>query len=280
MMKQNNEIVIIPLGTVSPYCKGDKNCPGFLIRCGDKKILLDCGEGISRLLDMSFDLNNLIIILSHLHKGHYSGLGSIGYASYLYKNFGYLHERIKVYIPESDQISITCYETDEDGWGWSKTEKRNLMDFDYLMNFGEEHYLQFIPYNYHKEIEHGNLKVRFKRNPHSLITHSIKIENEHGTIVYSGDTGYSENCLTTFAKNVDLFICEATFLKGQSKVADHHLFAEEAALIAKEAGVQQLMLTHFWPEIDKQKYVEEASKIFPNTIAAEEGKKLILRRKQ
>jgi ribonuclease BN (tRNA processing enzyme) len=43
-------------------------------------------------------------------------------------------------------------------------------------------------------------------------------------------------------------------------------------LIAKEAGVKKLLLTHFWPEIDKQKYVDEAKDIFENVHAAEEGK--------
>jgi ribonuclease BN (tRNA processing enzyme) len=51
-MKNNNEIVVTPLGTVSPYCKDDKNCPGFLIEINDKRILLDCGSGITRLLNM------------------------------------------------------------------------------------------------------------------------------------------------------------------------------------------------------------------------------------
>ena len=27
-----NDIVIIPLGTISPYPKGDRNCPAFLIK--------------------------------------------------------------------------------------------------------------------------------------------------------------------------------------------------------------------------------------------------------
>ena len=26
-----NELIVTPLGTVSPYSKGNKNCPGFLI---------------------------------------------------------------------------------------------------------------------------------------------------------------------------------------------------------------------------------------------------------
>lgn len=41
---------VTPLGTVSPYPKGTCNCPGFLVQSGDKKVLLDCESGISRLL--------------------------------------------------------------------------------------------------------------------------------------------------------------------------------------------------------------------------------------
>ena len=49
-------------------------------------------------------------------------------------------------------------------------------------------------------------------------------------------------------------------------------------MIARDANVDQLVLTHFWPELDKELYVNEAKEIFSNTIAAEEGKKLVLRR--
>ena len=34
-----NKIIITPLGTVSPYCCGDMNCPGYLVEYNDKKIL-------------------------------------------------------------------------------------------------------------------------------------------------------------------------------------------------------------------------------------------------
>ena len=71
------------LGTVSPYCQQDKNCPGYLITTEDSKILLDCGNGITRNLNFPNDLNNLTIIISHLHRDHYGELFSIAYASYV-----------------------------------------------------------------------------------------------------------------------------------------------------------------------------------------------------
>lgn len=246
---------VIPLGTVSPYCKEDKNCPGFLVTKNGYKILLDCGSGISRLLNFPEDLNNLIIIISHLHKDHYSDLASIGYASFVYKNLGLLKNKIKVYIPREDTFS---------------------QDYEYLMNFGDEHYMEFIPYELSNLIKHDNFTVSFSLNPHQVTTYSIKIKYNSKTLVYSSDTGYKNNSLETFAKDADLLICEATFLDGQAKKSDNHLYAYEAALIAKNANVKKLTLTHFWPEIDKQNYVNEAKKIFLNTDSAIEGKQIII----
>ena len=43
-------------------------------------------------------------------------------------------------------------------------------------------------------------------------------------------------------------------------------------------NVKKLLLTHFYPTIDKELYVDEAKEVFENTEAATEEKKLILRR--
>ena len=248
-------MIVKPLGTVSPYCKDSKNCPGFLIIDNDYKILLDCGNGISRLLNMPSDLENLIIIISHLHKDHYSDLSCLGYASFVYKNLNLLKNKIKVYIPNDSSLD----------------------DYNYLMNFGKENNFEFITYSSKEKIRHGDMTIEFNENPHQLLTYSAKIINNNHSLVYSSDTGYSNNCLETFAKDCDLLICESSFLKGQLKRSDNHLYAYEAALIAKKANVKKLALTHFWPEIKKRKYVKEARKIFKNTIACKERKNIIMR---
>ncbi len=237
------------LGTVSPYSKGIHNCPGYLVSGNNNKILLDCGNGITRLMNMEQDLKNLTIIISHLHKDHYGELLAIGYASYVYKKLGCIQERIPVYIP-----------------------KDNTTDYLFLNDFGNEHFLEFIYYDETSKININDIKINFSLNPHQIKTYSIKVENNSESLVYSSDTGYKNNSLEIFAKGVNLFICESTFLKGQAKELDYHLYAYEAALIAKNAGVYKLLLTHFWPEIDAQNYVDEASYIFSNVEAAKENK--------
>ena len=55
-----------------------------------------------------------------------------------------------------------------------------------------------------------------------------------------------------------------------------HLTAEQAAIIAKEAGVGKLMLTHFWPEEPVEDYADEAKNIFENVVVAKEGDEFVI----
>ena len=265
------------LGSVSPYCKDNKNCPGYLITTDNSKILLDCGNGITRNMNLPDDLNNLTIIISHLHKDHYGDLLSLAYASYVYHNLGYLDKPITVYLPETEKIVV---EKQIGYWadGWIKYGKveEDLIDYSFLTHLGEEHYMKFKKYDEYTNLKIDNLKISFSKNPHQINTYSTKIKENSNIFVYSADTGFKNNSLIKLAKNADILICESTYLKGQTKSKDYHLYAYEAAIIAKEANVKELVLTHFWPEIDSNEYVSEAKEIFKNTSAAKECKILKL----
>ena len=78
--------------------------------------------------------------------------------------------------------------------------------------------------------------------------------------------------MVEFVKGADLLISESSLLTsyGFPEISSH-LTAKQAGIIAKEANVGALMLTHFWPDELPEKYVEEAKSIFPKVIAANEG---------
>jgi ribonuclease Z len=95
-----------------------------------------------------------------------------------------------------------------------------------------------------------------------------------------GDTRYCENAIY-LAKNADLLVHEATFSKGEEKLAfDYfHSTTRQAAEIAKRAECKQLCLTHISSRYDRftwRELVEEAREVFPNTDIAEDFKEVTI----
>ena len=89
------------------------------------------------------------------------------------------------------------------------------------------------------------------------------------------DTKYCQNAVD-LAKGAKLFLCESTYLEEHRDLAvDHdHMTAKQAAQIAKEAGAEKLILTHFSARYrDLLPFVEEAQTLFPNVEAADDFKR-------
>jgi ribonuclease Z len=93
-----------------------------------------------------------------------------------------------------------------------------------------------------------------------------------------GDTRYCENAIL-LAENADLLIHEATFSKGEEKLAyDYfHSTTHQAAEVARRSGSKQLCLTHISSRYDRQasrELVAEAQEIFENSDIAEDFKEI------
>ncbi|AIY13773.1 ribonuclease Z [Cellulophaga baltica] len=91
---------------------------------------------------------------------------------------------------------------------------------------------------------------------------------------FCSDTAYKPD-IVPLIKNVDVLYHEATFLETQAELAPKtkHSTAKEAASIAKQANVGQLILGHYstrYKSIDL--FQEEASEIFDAVSLADDGK--------
>ena len=249
-----SKIIITPLGTISPYTKGNMNCPGFLVEYNSKKILLDCGNGITRLLNFPEDLKDLSVIITHYHKDHFGDLGTLQYASYAYHNLGLIDKKIKIYLPNNDFAF----------------NKASIIS-------NNESYSDYYDLN---EFLIDDLNISFQdNNSHTIESYMVKIQNENFKIIYTSDTGTTNfSKLTDFCKDADLLICESSFLQKHNANSKTHMTAYDAGILASKSNAKKLLLTHFWPEEEKKLYLEEAKQNFENVEVAEEGKKLILRR--
>ncbi|MCD8067883.1 MAG: ribonuclease Z [Lachnospiraceae bacterium] len=82
------------------------------------------------------------------------------------------------------------------------------------------------------------------------------------------------------AADSDLFICEGMYGEPDklAKAKEYkHMTFYEAAKLAREAEVKELWLTHYSPSLMKpEEYMDGVRKIFPNAVAARDGRTVTL----
>jgi ribonuclease BN (tRNA processing enzyme) len=104
-----------------------------------------------------------------------------------------------------------------------------------------------------------------EHNPESI---AYKITGAGGqSVVYSGDTDFSEN-LVTLAKDVDLLICESAL--PDNLRTKGHLTPSIAGKIATLANVRKLVLTHFYPECDQVDIEKECRQTYDGPLVLAE----------
>ena len=88
-------------------------------------------------------------------------------------------------------------------------------------------------------------------------------------LIHVGDCGDTSNLLAV-AQGADGLVIEATYLEVEAEMAREfgHLTAAQAARLARDAGVKQLFLTHLSRRYREREVIEEAQRIFPNTVVA------------
>ncbi len=98
-------------------------------------------------------------------------------------------------------------------------------------------------------------------------------------VTYCTDTRPTES-IVNHAVEADLFICEGMYGepdKAQKAREYKHMTFYEAAEMAKRAGVTELWLTHYSPSLIRpEDYMRDVQKIFPNAVAARDGRSVEL----
>ena len=225
------------LGNNGPYPKAGGACSGFLLDSGESKVVLDFGNGVLSRLQQYIDIEEIsAIILSHLHSDHMSDIMILRYVADIKLMKGQMEKPIKIYAPAEP-----------------------VEEFKRL-KYKEA--LEVIEINPAEKLLIGDLEISFCEMIHSYKDYAVCIEKNSKKFVYSGDT-YVNDRLVEFAKNADLFVCEAGLPERNEKfLRVMHLTAREAAQIAKDAGAKRLLLTHFLPEVKLEHFINEATSVY------------------
>lgn len=287
------------LGCSSQQPTRFRNHGAYLFRWNDEGLLFDPGEGTQRQFIFANIAPTVIsrIFISHFHGDHCLGLGSIlmrlnldkvNHPIHCYypasgkKYFDRLrygtiyHETITVVehpvaesgLVEDDgkfRIEAMFLEHGVDNIGWRITEPSVRKYDDKALH---THGIRGISVRH--LIENGSIEIQGK----TVTLDEVSWIRKGDSIAVVIDTSFCQNAIE-IARGAKLLLCESTYQEEHKDLAQKHthLTAKQAAAIAKEAGVKQLVLTHFSARYQNLKDFElEAKTIFPNVFIAEDLK--------
>lgn len=291
---------LIILGCSSQQPTRRRNHGAYLVRWNGEGLLFDPGEGTQRQFIFADVAPTVVtrMFISHFHGDHCLGLGSM----LMRLNLDKVTHPIHCYYPESGKVYFERLR-------YGSIYHENITVIEHPVKEGG---LVHEDGNFRIEaefLEHGvdNLGWRItepdsrKFDRAKLAAHGIKgsmvrkLEQEGAiragerlvtlddvselrpgdVLAITIDTRYCKEAVK-LAKGARVFLCESTYLEEHRHLAEkhHHLTALQAAEIAKAAGAELLILTHFSARYqDLDAFATEARTVFPNTQVADDFKR-------
>ena len=113
----------------------------------------------------------------------------------------------------------------------------------------------------------GDQQWRFSRTDHPVETLAPRVDSGGRSFAFSADTG-EDWSFGLLGGDIDLALCEATFLHRDLVAPSPHLSALQAGAMAADAGVKRLLLTHLAPGSDAAAFRREASGAFGSPVGS------------
>ena len=255
--RQQSRTRLILLGTGGgPRPRKDRASASQVIVVNDVAYVVDCGDGVARLLaGAGIPLTTLRhVFITHHHSDHIADYGTL--------------------IQLAWAVGL---DTRLDTWGPPPLEKvtrlfLEMSAYDINTRIADEAYPPLAPLVHPHELtragtvlNEGGVKVSTTLVTHPIVEPALayRFDTPDRSIVISGDTAPSDN-LIQLAQGADVLVHEAMYLPGVDRLAarvpNHpglkqhllasHTSAEDAGRVAQQAGVKLLVLSHLVPADD------------------------------
>jgi ribonuclease Z len=294
------ELTLTFLGTSSMVPTKERNVQSLLLEYNGELILVDCGEGTQRQMNIAGHSRAKVrkVLITHWHGDHVGGL--IGLIQTIF-NSEYQYT-LHIYGPKGSKERVEHLR--------KTVDFENPVDIEvHELNPGKGEILTFYEQEEYAlecvAMRHGTPTIAYafvekaKRRVDMKTAEKLGLKSgplvgklQRGeTVTFKGeeikpedvcflragkkaafipDTSLTD-AITLLAEGADLMVCEATYgSEHEEKAREHkHLTAAQAGLLAQQAGVTKLILTHF-----SQRYksvatlLDEAKVHFPHTEAA------------
>jgi len=198
---------------------------GYLVE-GPGRLLLDCGPGVLPRLRQAEHWPVLdAIVITHFHLDHWGDL--VPWVWGTMYGLGRESPQPELWVPPGGADHLSAL-----------GQRLGFPDM-FEKSFALKQYADRTPF------VAAGLTVTALQLPHyQLETYGLRVANQSHTLAYSGDAAPSET-LVELARDVDLFLCEATLERGELDGEPRgHLAADEAVSIFEASGARRLLLTH------------------------------------
>ena len=277
----------------------------LMMRYNGSSLMIDCGEGTQiAVKQKGWSFNPIdVICFTHYHADHISGLPglllTIGNSDRKKpltlvgpKGLSKVVTSLRVIAPElpfelnlieltgaQEHLSICGYEIGAFRVNHAVTCYGYSISIPRIGKFDVEKARALdIPCNMWNKLQHGTEVVIDDK----IITPDMVMGDARKglKVTYCTDTRPVPSIVDN-AKGSDLFICEGMYGEDgkEAKAKEYkHMTFSEAAELAKKAQVKQMWLTHYSPSLVRpQDYVDRIRKIFPDVIAANDGRTIELK---
>jgi ribonuclease Z len=292
---------VVFLGTSGSVPTLKRNLPSVVIQCPKEQWMFDCGENSQRQMmqtKVSFH-KKLKVFLTHLHGDHVLGLPGILQTMALMDR----KKSVEIYAPKGIK-DFLVYTKETLNFGLTFPVEINEIFTEGVIVDEKEYSIFAVKSNhsipgfcyaftekprpgkfYPKKakalgVPVGELWSKLQAGQEIKLADGKFVKpsdvmgppREGRKIVYTGDTKPFE-AFASFANYADLIIHESTFDDSLAEKAavDGHSTPSQAAQQAKAARAKQLALTHISARYpDATLLLDQAKKVFPNTLVAED----------
>lgn len=276
----------------------------LMVRYNGSSLLIDCGEGTQiAIKEKGWSFKPIdVICFTHYHGDHISGLPGLlltmGNADRKEpltligpRGLERVVNALRVIAPELPFdikfIEITQPEQVIELNGYRITAfkvNHNVICYGYTLEIlrqgkfsAERAKEQEIPLKFWNPLQKGQtIEAEGKIYTPDMV---LGPERKGIKLTYTTDTRPTDSILKNAADS-DLFICEGMY--GEDDKADKakgykHMTFREAAILARNANVQEMWLTHYSPSLVRpDDYMDKVREIFPNAFPGKDGKSVEL----
>ena len=288
----------IALGTASQVPTRERNHNGYFLRWDAEGFLFDPGEGTQRQMIFADVTASQItkIFITHFHGDHCLGLAGVLQRLSLDR----VPHTVRIFYPASGEKYLDNLANSSIYYNVARIEKVPVSEEGVIFR-GTDYVIE--SYKLEHSAESWGYRIREDDSvtllPERLEALGIrgrdagKLKAE-GTLEIDGKTVSVKECSTEkrgqsfafvmdtrlcvnafrLAKDVDLLVCESTYLNAETEeaISHGHLTAQQAAQIAKDSNAGLLVLTHFSQRYQNiQDFLTEAKEIHQNSIAVKDG---------